>query len=109
MLQYREFMSLTDEEITTIIKDIFPQTTKVDNIIRDEKHKRFSCDIYIMEEYPDYADTLDLDIPSWDSCGIETHDFTLTTEEGWKWRQWLLAKGCDERLKDNPYLKPMNQ
>ena len=32
MLKYREFMDLTDEEIIFIIKDIFPQTTRVDNI-----------------------------------------------------------------------------
>lgn len=37
--------------------------------------------------------------------GIETHDFTLTIEEEWKWKQFLLAKGCDYRLKDNPYME----
>lgn len=99
MLKYREFLDLTDEEITFIIKDIFPYTSRVDNIERDQRSDTISCDIYIMEEYPDYADVLDLSL-----SGIETHDFTLTTEEEWKWKQFLLAKGCDNRLKDNPYL-----
>jgi hypothetical protein len=106
MLKYREFLDLTDEEIIFIIKEIFPDTPRVDNIIRDKKWNRISCDIYIMEEYPDYADTLDLEVPSMsEPDGISTHDFTLTRAELWKWQQYLLAKGVDERLKDNPYMK----
>lgn len=100
MLKYIELLDLTDEEIIFIIKDIFPYTSRVDNIERDRKSNSISCDIYIMDEYPDYADMLDLTLD-----GIETHDFTLTHEEEWKWKQFLLAKGCDYRLKDNPYMK----
>lgn len=100
MLKYREFLDLTDEEITFIIKDIFPYTSRVDNIERNQRSNTISCDIYIIEEYPDYAYTLDLSL-----SGIETHDFTLTHEEEWKWKQFLIAKGCDYRLKDNPYMK----
>lgn len=106
MLKYREFMSLTDEEITEIIKDIFPNTSRVDNIKRFEKWERIECDIYIIEEYPDIADTLELVVPSEiNPVGINTHDFNLTVEEYWKWSQWLLAKGVDDRLKDNPYIE----
>ena len=105
MLKYREFMDLTDEEIKFIIKDIFPQTTHVDNIKRDVKWNRISCNIYIMDEYPNIPDILDLQLPSWDSCGISTHDFVLTDEEDLKWKQFLLAKGCDYRLKNNSYLE----
>lgn len=47
-----------------------------------------------MEEYPDIPDTLDLSLDN-----IETHNFTLTNEEVLKWRQFLLANGCDYRLK----------
>lgn len=99
MLKYRDILDLTDEEIVFIIKDIFPYTSRVNNIERDQRSNTISCDIYIIEECPDYADKLDLNLN-----GIETHDFTLTVEEEWKWKQFLLAKGCDYRLKDNPYL-----
>lgn len=58
MLKYRELLDLTDEEIIFIIKDIFPYTSRVDNIEKDRKSNTISCDIYIMEEYPDYADML---------------------------------------------------
>ena len=98
MPQYRDFLSLTDEEIAFIIKDIF-DTPRVDNIERDEKWDRISCDIYIMEEYPHIADTLNL-FPN----EITTGDFELTDKEQLKWQQYLLAKGCDYRLKDNPYM-----
>lgn len=104
MLKYRNFFDLSDEEIRFIIKDIFPQTTRVDNIKRYKMCNKISCDIYIMEEYPDIADTLNLGLPAWDDGGITTHDFELSEEEIWKWQQFLLAKGCDLRLKDNPYL-----
>ncbi len=100
MLQCREFLSLTDEEIKFIIKDIFPYTKEINNIERDKKWNRISCDIYIMEEYPEYADTLDLSLEN-----IKTHDFMLTNDEILKWKQFLLAKGCDYRLKDNPYME----
>ena len=33
MLKYREFLSLTDEEIEFIIRDIFPYTKDVNNIM----------------------------------------------------------------------------
>lgn len=100
MLRYREFLDLTDEEIKFIIKDIFPYTRKVDNIKRDKKWNQMSCDIYIMEEYPNFSDTLNLSLNT-----IKTHDFILTDGELLKWSQFLLAKGCDHRLKDNPYME----
>ena len=63
-MEYRKLTDLTDEEISIIIKEIFPNTRKVDHIERDENANfPLSCDIYIMEEYPDYADTLDLSPP----------------------------------------------
>ena len=100
MIKYREFLDLTDEEIEFVINDIFPYTKQINNIERDKKWNRISCDIYIMEEYPEYADTLDLSLNT-----VETHDFILTDEELLKWKQFLLAKGCDYRLKDNPYME----
>lgn len=100
MLKYREFLDLTDEEIEFIIKEIFPYTRCVNNIERDKESNQISCDIYIMEEYPEFGDTLDLSLN-----GIDTHDFELTSKELLKWKQFLLAKGCDCRLKDNPYME----
>lgn len=77
----------------------------MENGVEKTSCDQISCDIYIMEEYPDIPDTLDLMVPAFGEEGITTHDFALTDEELWKWKQFLLAKGCDEHLKDNPYLE----
>ena len=94
-MMYREFFDLTDDEIIFIIRDIFPNTSNVNNIKRDFDGSNIYCDIYIMEDCPDYADTIALTIPSGFEPGITTHDFVLTDDEIWKWQQYLLAKGCD--------------
>ena len=98
IMQYRDFLDLTDEEITFIVKELF-QTKRVDHIERDKKLGFITCDIYIMEEYPDIPDTLTMD-----QTEITTNDFLLTAKENFKWQQYLLAKGCDERLKNNPHM-----
>ena len=47
-MEYRKLTDLTDEEISIIIKEIFPNTRKVDHIERDENANfPLSCDIYI--------------------------------------------------------------
>lgn len=48
-MEYRKLTDLTDEEISIIIKEIFPNTRKVDHIERDENANfPLSCDIYII-------------------------------------------------------------
>ena len=49
-------------------------------------------------------DEITLKMPTSRSCGLEV-DFSLNSEDDLKWRQFLLAKGCDYRLKDNPYIE----
>lgn len=105
MIKYRDFLSLTDEEIIYIIKEIFSYTKRVDNITRNNKQNIISCNIYIMDEYPDFPDELKLYLPEDETESIQTNDFELSSEELLKWEQFLLAKGCDYRLKDNPYLE----
>ena len=99
MIPYRNFLSLTDAEIIYIIKDIFPTTSKVDNIIRDRYSNQIACNIYIMEGRPYFASTLILNADK-----IRTDSFDVCREEQSKWQEYLLAKGCDSRLKNNPYM-----
>lgn len=42
-------------------------------------------------------------MPGTDSCGLQV-GFLLNREDSLKWKQFLLAKGCNYLLKDNPYL-----
>lgn len=109
MLKYREFLDLTDEEIKFILTDIF-NPVKIDNIQRDKEWNEFTVEMttggWDDGEGGEFEieDEITLKLPtSPRDCGLEV-DFSLTKEDELKWRQFLLAKGCDYRLKDNPYL-----
>lgn len=109
MLKYREFLDLTDEEIKFILTEMF-NPTKIENIKRNKEYNEITAEITTDgwdngdgEEF-EIEDVITLNIPKIDSCGLEV-DFYLTSENKLKWRQFLLAKGCDYRLKDNPYME----
>ena len=102
MLQYRKLTDLTDEEIKFAINDII-HPVKIGEIKRDYKW-----------------DTIDVDVTTnWGEAGNEdliTDTITLHYDklsvpcydhgnDNYKWRQFLLAKGCNELLKDNSYLE----
>lgn len=102
MLRYREFLNLTDEEIEFIINDIF-HPVKVDNIQRDKDFNEITADITTIwndgEENFNVTDEITL------TTKKIIVNFSLTKNDLLKWQQFLLAKGCDYRLKDNPYLE----
>lgn len=104
MLKYREFLSLTDEEIEFILKDIF-EATKVENITRNQKWNNIEVDITTQWEDPDkengYMDVTDT-ITLY-GYTIEA-PFSIDIGDRWRWEQFLLSKGCNDLLKDNPYL-----
>ena len=107
MLEYREFLDLTDEEIKFILTEIF-HPVKIENIQRDKTYNEFTVEITTgwnegeKDEF-EITEEIALKMPSFYSCGLEV-DFQLKREDELKWKQFLLAKGCDYRLKDNPYL-----
>lgn len=102
-MKYRDFMSLTDEEITQIVTDIF-HPVSIKKIERDEVYQF----IYVTIE-SDIGDsiiteTVDLTIPSSRRLGLSA-DFTINSEEYELYNKFLLAKGVNIYLKDNPYLE----
>lgn len=111
MLKYREFLDLTDEEIKFIINELF-FPTKIENIRRNKQLNEISLDMTVggkedsnrggMKETGEVI--LGLPIPG-GHCGIYVDLFSLDRDDPLKWKQFLLAKGCDYRLKDNPYLE----
>lgn len=101
-MKYREFLSLTDEEIKFILTDIF-NPTKIENIQRDKEWNEITADITtdgwkIGIGNGEITDTITL------SMG-KLEIYWLSDDDEDKWIKFLLAKGCDERLKDNPYLE----
>lgn len=102
MLKYRKLTDLTDEEIKFAINDIL-HPVSIGEIKRDYKW-----------------DTIDVDVTTdWGEDGKEdliTDTITLKCNrlivpwydhgnDDYKWRQFLLAKGCNGLIKDNPYLE----
>ena len=109
MLKYREFLSLTNEEIKFILTEMF-NPTKIENIERDKEWNKITVEMTTGgwddgegEEF-EIEDIITLKMPTVYDCGLEV-DFSLTSEDKLKWEQFLLAKGCDYRLKDNPYME----
>jgi hypothetical protein len=109
MLQYREFLSLTDEEIKFILTEMF-NPTKIVNIERDKEWNKITVEMttggWDDGEGGEFEieDIITLKMPTVYDCGLEV-DFSLTSEDKLKWEQFLLAKGCDYRSKDNPYME----
>lgn len=103
-MEYRDFMSLTDEEIIFIVTDIF-KPVKIENIVRNKEWNEINCDITTTwglgtkeDPYEDIVDELTLK-----ENGMEIN-FSMNSNDRLKWKQYLLARGCNKLLKDNPYL-----
>ena len=106
-MKYRKFLDLTDDEIKYILNDIF-HPVKIENIQRDEKWNEFTVEMttggWIDDEGEfDITDEITLRLPIPGSCGIQV-DFSLKDSDVLKWKQFLMAKGCNELLNNNPYL-----
>lgn len=108
IMKFREFLDLTDEEIRFILTEIF-HPARIENIQRDMEWNEFTVDM-TTDGWDDgeggefeITDEITLKLPGTDSCGLQV-DFLLNKEDSLKWKQFLLAKGCNYLLKDNPYL-----
>lgn len=102
MLKYREFITLTDHEITFILTELF-DPVKISNITRNSEWNVITADIETGgwnngEELISIVDTVTL------SPNDISVDFTLTYEQFLKYQQYLLSRGCNYLLKNNPYI-----
>lgn len=101
-MKYRDFMSLTDDEIKFIVNDIF-QPKSIGAIERIEEWEEIEVAI-VTEWGNDEFGVEEIE----DIIGLRENiiysDFEILYEDLFKWRQFLLAKGCNELLKDNRYL-----
>lgn len=109
MLKYRELLDLTNEEIEFILTEMF-NPTNIENIERNKERNEITAEITTDgwddgegEEF-EIEDVITLKMPTVYDCGLEV-DFSLKNEDKLKWQQFLLAKGCDYRLKDNTYME----
>ena len=111
---YREFLSLSDEEVAFIVNDIF-HPERIENINRDAELNEITCDITTIWEGNDreddfeVTDELTLRLPEFNvHPEFDVHslsvDFSVNKDDIIKWKKFLLAKGCYYLLKDNQYM-----
>lgn len=107
-MKFREFLDLTDEEVIFILNDIF-KPVRIENIKRNAEWQEITAEITTDgwddgESVYETTDEITLTLQ-----GMQV-DFSIDCEDNLKYKKFLLAKGCDWRLKDNPYIKePKNE
>lgn len=104
MIDYKDFMEITDKEIIYILQDIF-KATKVYEINRYSDLRQIDA-IIVTEwtgenegEISEMEDDVTLD-----SNKIKCYGFAVTSDDILKYKKFMLAKGYSELLKDNKYL-----
>lgn len=106
-MEYRNFGSLRSDEIQEFM-DVAMKEFTVDAISYDEVDDSFkvACHSTWESESDDgelISEDLDDTIALYDD-GISA-DFEVLGNEKRLWQQFLLAKGCDWRLRNNPFLE----
>ena len=99
---FRELTDLTDDEVKQIINDLF-NPISIDDISRcgyDEILVLFTWkwNDEIIE------DEIRMGVPNINDGGLSA-DFTLNAKDYIRYNQFLLAKGVNSYLKNNPYLE----
>ena len=99
---FRQLTDLTNDEIKQIINDLF-NPISIDRIIRCEYDEvvvlfTWNWNDEIIE------DEIKLSVPNINDGGLSA-DFTLNAEDYLRYNQFLLAKGVNPYLKNNPYLE----
>lgn len=104
---FRELTDLTDDEVKQIINDLF-NPVKIKQVHKDNKYEKI--DVLFEWHWGDEVEeqSVTLSVPSNDEGGILA-DFTLNGKDYFRYNQFLLAKGVNYYLKDNPYLEVHNE
>lgn len=102
-LRYREFSTLTDDEIKFICKEILSMKDVID-IERDDNE----IEVDVVDECVEGATGERFDIDDYVTLTpteIKTYNFSLTKQESEDYQRYLFSLGMDWRLKDNKFLK----
>ena len=113
-MEYREFLSLTNDEIKQIVTDIFA-AKKVTNIKRSKEWDEITCKIYTEWETTDddgnkipelIPDELTLCDPFKYGQRALQVEFGLNSSDYVKLKQFCIAKGIlPDWVKNNPYIQ----
>ena len=114
-MRYREFNSLTDDEVRQIVTDLF-SPEKITCITHHKRDEKISCKIYCKWYSKNEAGETEVMVSPSEvilrnpfikhSYAIEA-DFTINSDDNRKLKQFCFAKGIvpTEWVEDNPYLE----
>lgn len=106
-MQYRKFLTLTDEEIMFILQDIF-HPKKLENIVRNKKDQSIDIDMTTVWHTKDEKTGYEKELEVKDTVTLTQEriyvDFQMASGDHTKYLQYLMSKGCNWLLKDNPYM-----
>lgn len=102
MLKYRKLTNLTDEEIKFAINDII-HPVSIGEIERD--YHRDEIDVDITTDWREDGDPALITDAITLKYNCICLDWIDHNNPDFRWKQFLLAKGCNRLLKDNPYLE----
>ncbi|MBR2240085.1 MAG: hypothetical protein IKO49_03830 [Bacilli bacterium] len=107
MLKYRKFISLTDDEISLIVKDMF-HPESINYIEKDKKYDEIKVSIstkwYSLNKKNEEEEDLIEDEIILTEDDI-TADFQITAKDMDLYKKFLFSLGIHDLFKDNPYLK----
>jgi hypothetical protein len=107
MLKYRKFISLTNDEIDLIVKDMF-HPESVNYIEKDKKYNEIKVGISTKwysknKNNEDEEDLIDDEIVLTEND--ITADFQILSKDMDLYKKYLFSLGVCNLLKNNPYLK----
>ena len=104
---FRQITELSDDEIKQIITDLF-NPIHIIEINRDNKYQEISVSFLWKWNEEEIIDVITLTMPSIIDDGIRA-DFSINSKDYILYNKFLLAKGVNLYLKDNPYLEDQNE
>ena len=105
--RFRQITDLTDDEIKQIITDLF-KPIRIKEIDRWYTYQEVDVSFVWDWDGEKITDTVKLTAPTVDNCGIDA-DFSVNPDDCDKYNKFLLAKGVNPLLQDNPYLEIVNE
>lgn len=104
MIEYKDFMKITDKEIIFILQDIF-NAIKVSDIIRDTDFRQIYATIATEWEGENENEVSEIEdeVTLYDDR-VVCSGFSITANNILQYMKFMLAKGYSTLLKDNKYL-----
>lgn len=104
---FRLITDLQDSDIRQIITDLF-KPIRIKEIRRWFSYQEVDVSFVWDWNGEKITDSVRLTVPTVDNCGIDA-DFSVNADDCDKYNKFLLAKGVNPLLENNPYLEVIDE